>query len=183
MSGPENVTPPPATTPPPAATPPPPVTPPPPPAAAPPPSGSGSTAQASEMVGSAVSALRERLVAGEQLLLVAAATIVVIVFFLFRFLLDYRFIISDITVVVAVLTVLAIWVHRWGHHDFGNTYRIIVGALGLSLALFAVINLLGWARAGGGSGDFLGLLGQIIYWIAGIAAGYGAWLVFRIREA
>jgi len=135
------------------------------------------------MVGSAVSAVRERLVAGEQLLLVAAATIVVVVFFLFRFLLDYRFIISDIAVVVAVLTVLAIWVHRWGHHDFGSAYRILVGALGLSLALFAIINLLAWARAGGGSGDFLGLLGQIIYWIAGIAAGYGAWLVFRVREA
>ena len=100
------------------------------------------------MVGSAVSAVRERLVAGEQLLLVAAATIVVIVFLLFQFLLDY-FVITDIAVVVAALTVVAIWIHRWGHYDFGSGYRIVVGALGLSLALFAIINLLGWARAGG----------------------------------
>jgi hypothetical protein len=134
------------------------------------------------MVGSAVSAMRERLVAGEQLLLVAAATIVVVVYLLFRFLLDYRFIVSDFAVVVAVLTVLAIWVHRWGHYDFGKGYRILIGALGISLALFAIMNLLAWARAGGGSGDFLGLLGQIIYWVAGIAAGYGAWMVFRTRE-
>ena len=33
------------------------------------------------------------------------------------------------------------------------------------------------------SGDFLQLIGRLIYWIAGIAAGYGAWLVFRTREA
>jgi len=170
MSGPENVTPPSSATPPTEPQ-------------TPPSSGGGSTAQATEMVGSAVSAMRERLVAGEQLLLVAAATIVVIVYFLFRFLLDYRLIISDIAVVVAVLTVLAIWVHRWGHYDFGKGYRILVGALGISLALFALMNLLAWARAGGGSGDFLGLLGQIIYWVAGIAAGYGAWMVFRTRES
>jgi hypothetical protein len=168
MSGPENVTPPPGATPPPA------------PEQAP--SGPSSTSQATEMVGSAVSAVRERLVAGEQLLLVAAATIVVIVFFVFQFLLNY-FIFADPTVpvTVAALTVVAIWIHRWNHHDFGSGYRIVVGALGLSLALFAVINLLGWARAGGGSGDFLALIGRLIYWVAGIAAGYGAWMVFRSR--
>jgi len=169
MSGPENVTPPPAATPPPAPE-------------TPAPSGPSSTSQATEMVGSAVSAVRERLVGGEQLLLVAAATIVVVVFFLFQFLLDY-FVITDIAVVVAALTVVAIWIHRWGHYDFGKGYRIVVGALGLSLALFAIINLLGWARAGGGSGDFLHLIGRLIYWVAGIAAGYGAWLVFRVRGA
>jgi hypothetical protein len=133
-------------------------------------------------VSNAVNIVRERLVAGEQMVLSAAAAIVVVVYLLFTFLLDYH-IISDFTVVIAVLTILAIWVHRWGHYDFGNGYRIILGALGISLALFAVISLLGWARAGGGGGDFLRLIGLIIYWISGIAAGYGAWLVFRTREA
>ena len=60
------------------------------------------------------------------------------VYVLFEFILDYR-IVGDLTVVVAVLTVLAIWIHRWGHHDFGKGYRIVIGALGLSLALFAVL--------------------------------------------
>ncbi len=81
-----------------------------------------------------------------------------------------------------MLTVLAIWVHRWGHYDFGPAYRIIIGALGVSLALLAILNLLAWARLGGGSGDFLGFIGRLIYWAGGIAAFYGAWMVFRTRE-
>jgi hypothetical protein len=145
------------------------------------PPASGSTSQATAAVSNAVSIVRQRLVAGEQLVLVAAAVIVVVVYLIFQFLLDY-FVVSDFTVVLAVLTILAIWIHRWGHYDFGNGYRIIIGALGMSLALFAVINLLGWIRGGGDSVDFLHLIGRIIFWVSGIAAGYGAWLVFRLRE-
>ena len=144
------------------------------------PAAASTTAQASAVVGDAVVAVRERLVAGEQMLLVSAAVIVAVVYLLFDFLLDYR-VISSFTVVVAVFTVLAIWIHRWGHYDFGAAYRIVIGALGLALALFAVLNLLTWARAGGGSGDFLGLIGLVIYWISGLVAGYGAWSVFRSR--
>jgi hypothetical protein len=171
MSGPGNETP---------ATPPtaPPATPPGQPAK---PSGGGSTSQATTAVSNAVSIVRQRLVAGEQMVLAAASVIVLIVYLLFQFLLDYP-IVSDFTVVMAVLTILAIWIHRWGHYDFGKGYRIVVGALGLSLALFAVINLLAWVRVGGGSGDFLHLIGRIIFWVSGLAAGYGAWMVFRIRE-
>jgi hypothetical protein len=172
MSGPGNETP---TTPPKA----PPATP---PKAAPAqPSGGGSTSQATAAVGNAVATLRQRLVAGEQMVLVAAAVIVLVVYLIFQFLLDYT-VVSDFTVVMAVLTILAIWVHRWGHYDFGNGYRIVIGALGISLALFAVINFLGWVRVGGDSAGFLHLIGRIIFWVSGIAAGYGAWLVFRLRE-
>ncbi len=171
MSGPKNSTPKEA----PAATEPPPSQ----PAPAP---GGVSTAQATAAVTSAVSVVRQRLMAGEQLVLAAASVIVVIVYLLFQFLLDYR-VISDFTVVIAVLTILTIWVHRWGHYDFGNGYRIVIGALGISLALFAVTSLLAWARIGGDSVDFLHLIARLIYWISGIAAGYGAWLVFRTREA
>ena len=171
MSGPKNSTP----KEPPAATEPPPSQ----PAPAP---GGVSTAQATAAVSSAVSVVRQRLMAGEQLVLAAASVIVVIVYLLFQFLLDYR-VISDFTVVIAVLTILTIWVHRWGHYDFGNGYRIVIGALGISLALFAVTSLLAWARIGGDSVDFLHLIARLIYWISGIAAGYGAWLVFRTREA
>jgi hypothetical protein len=145
------------------------------------PAATATTAQATAAVSSAVGVVRERLVAGEQLVLAAAGSIV-LVYLLFEFLLDYNIFVGSFTVVIAVLTVLAIWVHRWGHYDFGNGYRIIVGALGISLALFAVTSLLGWARAGGGAGDFLRLIGLVIYWISGIVAGYGAWLVFRTRE-
>lgn len=144
-------------------------------------SGASSTAQATAAVSSAVGVVRERLVAGEQLVLAAAASIVVIVYVLFEFLLDYR-VISSFTVVVAVLTILAIWVHRWGHYDFGSGYRIVIGALGISLALFAITSLLAWARVGGDSRDFLHLIARLVYWVSGIAAGYGAWLVFRTRE-
>ncbi len=146
-----------------------------------PPSGGGSASQATAAVGNAVATLRQRLVAGEQMVLASAAVIVVVVYLFFQFLLDYN-IVSDFTVVMAVLTILAIWVHRWGHYDFGKGYRVVIGALGLSLALFAVINLLAWVRVGGGTGDFLGLIGRIIFWVSGLAAGYGAWLVFRLRE-
>lgn len=145
-------------------------------------SGGATTAQASAVVSDAVGAVRERLVAGEQMVLAAAGVIVLVVYLLFTFLLDYR-VVSDFTVIVAVLTILAIWVHRWGHYDFGSGYRVVIGALGIALALFAVMNLLAWARAGGGAGDFLRLIGLVIYWISGIAAGYGAWLVFRTRPA
>jgi len=130
---------------------------------------------------SAVSIVRERLVAGEQIVLVAAAVIVGVVYFIFEFLLDYR-VVTSFTVVIAVLAILAIWIHRWGHYDFGKGYRIVIGALGISLALFAVTSLLAWIRVGGDSVDFLHLLSRIIYWVSGIAAGYGAWLVFRTRD-
>ena len=60
-----------------------------------------------------------KLVAGEQFVLAAAGGIVVI-YLIWQFLLDYRIFVGNFTVVVAVLTVLAIWVHRWGHYDFGN---------------------------------------------------------------
>lgn len=139
-------------------------------------------AQATAAAGAAVNAVRERLVAGEQFVLAAAGGIVV-VYLVFQFLLNYRIFVSDFTVVLAALTVLAIWVHRWGHYDFGSGYRIIIGALGVSLALFALMSLLGWARVGGNSADFLHLLGRLLYWAGGVAAFVGAWQVFRTREA
>ncbi len=158
------------------------VAPPPPPQPEPASSGPSQTAQATAAVGSAVSDVRAKLVAGEQFVLAAALSIVVVVYLLFEFLLDYR-IIGDFSVLLAVLVVLAIWVHRWGHYDFGAGYRILIAGLALSLTLLALMNLLAWARLGGGSADFLHFLGRLIYWASAVAAGYGAWLVFRIREA
>ncbi len=143
--------------------------------------GPSQTAQATAAVGSVVSDVRAKLVAGEQFVLAAALSIVVIVYLLFEFLLDYR-IVSDFSVLLAVLVVLAIWVHRWGHYDFGQGYRILIAGLALSLTLLALMNLLAWARVGGGAGEPLQFLGRLIYWASAVAAGYGAWLVFRIRE-
>ncbi len=145
------------------------------------PGGASQTAQATAAMTGAVSDVRSKLVAGEQFVLAAALSIVLVSYLIFEFLLDYR-ILGDFSVLLAVLTVLAIWVHRWGHYDFGPAYRIIIGALGVSLALLAILNLLAWARLGGGSGDFLGFIGRLIYWAGGIAAFYGAWMVFRTRE-
>jgi hypothetical protein len=125
--------------------------------------------------------VRERLVGGEQFVLAAAGSIVLI-YLVFQFLLDYRIFASHFTVVLAALTVLAIWVHRWGHYDFGSAYRILIGALGVSLALFALMSLLAWARLGGNSQDFLHLIGRLLFWASGVAAFYGGWLVFRTRE-
>jgi hypothetical protein len=137
------------------------------------------TAQATAAATAAVSAVRERLMAGEQFILGAAGGIVII-YLIWQFLLDF-FIMTEVAVVLAVLTVLAIWVHRWGHYDFGRGYRILIGALGVALALFALMNLLTWARAAGG-GDFLGLIGRLLFWAAGVAAFVGGWQVFRTRE-
>jgi hypothetical protein len=145
------------------------------------PGGASQTAQATAAMSGAVSDVRSKLVAGEQFVLAAALSIVLVSYLIFEFLLDYR-ILGDFSVLLAVLTVLAIWVHRWGHYDFGPAYRIIIGALGVSLALLAILNLLAWARLGGGSGDFLGFIGRLIYWAGGIAAFYGGWMVFRTRE-
>jgi hypothetical protein len=139
------------------------------------------TANATAAVSGAVSDVRERLIAGEQFVLAAAASIAVVSYLIFEFLLDYR-IVGDFSVLLAVLTILAIWVHRWGHYDFGPGYRILIGALGVSLALLALMNLLAWARLGGGSGDFLGFIGRLVYWGGGVSAFYGAWMVFRSRE-
>ena len=143
--------------------------------------GPSQTAQATAAATAAISDVRAKLVAGEQFLLSAAGGIVII-YLVWQFLLDYRIFVDNFAVVLAVLTVLAIWVHRWGHYDFGKAYRIIIGAVGVSLALFALMNLLAWARLGGGSTDFLHLIGRLLYWAAGVAAFVGAWQVFRTRE-
>jgi hypothetical protein len=145
------------------------------------PSGPSQTSQATAAMSGAVSDVRSKLVAGEQFVLTAALSIVLVSYLIFEFLLDYR-ILGDFSVLLAVLTILAIWVHRWGHYDFGSGYRILIGALAVSLALLAIMNLLAWARLGGGSGDFLGFIGRLIYWAGGVAAFYGGWLVFRTRE-
>ena len=139
------------------------------------------TQQATAAATAAISTVREKLVAGEQFLLSAAGGIVLI-YLIWQFLLDYNILLDSFPVILAVLTVLAIWVHRWGHYDFGTAYRIILGALGVSLALFALMNLLAWARLGGNSVDFLHLIGRLLYWAAGVAAFVGAWQVFRTRE-
>ena len=145
------------------------------------PSGPSQTAQATAAATAALTDVRAKLVAGEQFVLSAALLIVVVSYFIFEFLLDYR-VVGDFSVLLAVLTVLAIWIHRWGHYDFGKAYRIIIGALGVSLALLALMNLLGWARLGGpGDGVWL-LLGRLTYWAAGVAAFVGAWQVFRTHE-
>jgi len=143
-------------------------------------SGPSQTKQATAAATAALSDVRAKLVAGEQFLLAAALVIVVVSYFIFEFLLDYR-VLSDFTVLLSVLTVLAIWVHRWGHYDFGKGYRILVAAFGVSLAILALMNLLAWARLGGGSVDFLHLLGRLSYWASGVAAFVGAWQVFRTR--
>ena len=145
------------------------------------PAGPSQTQQATAAATAAVSAVREKLIAGEQFMLGAALVIVVVSYFIFDFLLDNP-VVGSFTVLLAVLTVLAIWVHRWGHYDFGSAYRILLGALGVSLALLALMNLLAWARIGGPSDDFLHLLGRLTYWAAGVAAFVGAWPVFRTRE-
>ena len=145
------------------------------------PSGPSQTAAATAAATAAIGDVRAKLVAGEQFVLSAALLIVVVSYFIFEFLLDYR-VVGDFSVLLAVLTVLAIWIHRWGHYDFGTGYRIIIGALGVSLALLALMNLLAWARVGGPSSDFLHLLGRLTYWAAGVAAFVGAWQVFRTRE-
>ena len=145
------------------------------------PSGPTQTQQATAAASAAISDVREKLVAGEQFMLSAAGGIVLI-YLIWQFLLDYRIFVDNFPVIIAVLTVLAIWVHRWGHYDFGTAYRIIIGALGVSLALFALMSLLGWARLGGNSVDFLHLIGRLLYWAAGVAAFVGAWQVFRTRE-
>jgi len=138
------------------------------------------TKQATAAATAALSDVRAKLIAGEQFLLASALVIVVVSYFIFEFLLDYR-VLSDFTVLLSVLTVLTIWVHRWGHYDFGTGYRILVAALGVSLAILALMNLLAWARLGGGSVDFLHLLGRLSYWASGVAAFVGAWQVFRTR--
>ena len=106
----------------------------------------------------------------------------IIVYLLFQFLLDY-FIVSDFTVVMAVLT------------DPGHLGPSL-GPLRLRERLphphrraracpwrcSPIINFLASCEDGGGAGDALRFIGLIIYWIAGLAAGYGAWLVFRLRE-
>ncbi|MGD8485147.1 MAG: hypothetical protein PVG27_00490 [Chloroflexota bacterium] len=144
-------------------------------------SGASQTQQATAAATAAVSAVREKLVAGEQFMLGAALFIVVVSYFIFDFLLENP-VVGDFSVLLAVLTVLAIWVHRWGHYDFGKGYRILIAALGISLAILALMNLLAWARLGGVSDDFLHLLGRLTYWAAGVAAFVGAWQVFRTRE-
>ena len=76
-----------------------------------------------------------RIIYGTRLSLVAGG--IVVIYVIWQFLLDYRIFVDNFPVIVSVLTVLAIWVHRWGHYDFGKGYRILVGALGVVLALFA----------------------------------------------
>jgi len=146
------------------------------------PTGPSQTQQATAAASAAITDVRSKLIHGEQFMLGAALVIVVVSYFIFDFLLENP-VVGDFSVLLSVLTVLAIWVHRWGHYDFGNGYRILIGALGVSLAILALMNLLAWARLGGPSDDFLHLLGRLTYWAAGVAAFVGAWQVFRTRES
>ncbi len=115
------------------------------------------------------------------MVLAAALSIVIFSWFIVGFLLDDR-VISEFAVLLGVLTVLAIWVHRWGHYDFGEGYRILIAALGISLAILALMNLLVWVRVGGSSDGLMPLLGRLVFWVSGVAAFVGAWQVFRTRE-
>ena len=118
-------------------------------------SGSSQTAQATAAASAAISDVRAKLIAGEQFLLGAALVIVLVSYLIFDFLLDNP-VVGDFSVLLAVLTVLAIWVHRWGHYDFGTAYRIIIGALGVSLALLArLVSTCGrrWRRTLSGAGS------------------------------
>ena len=190
MSGPENETPSrstrPKPTPPPAVEPAPPAGAPPAstaPAAAPPssaaPAAAPATAQASAAVSSAMTAVRERLQVGEQILLIGASLIVAD-YIIFQVLFGRRIFRESIPVVVAVLAVLAIWVHRWGHYDFGSGYRILLGGLGVDAPPLRVHEL---PRRGPfrHTADALELLGLLLYWAGGAAALYGGWMVFRSR--
>jgi hypothetical protein len=126
-----------------------------------------------------MTAVRERLQTGEQLVLLGAA-LILLSYVLFELILGNRFF-QDITVLVSVLALLAIWAHRWGHYDLGGGYRMLVGALGVALALFAILNFLNRIRFGINAQDFQ-LLGILLFWVGGIVAGYGAWLLIRARE-
>lgn len=179
MSGPENATPDPGPKPRPTSAS---MAPEPAPASEPAatPAAQPATAQATAAVSSAMTAVRERLQVGEQILLVGAALIIA-VYLIFEVILGHRiFADGRIPVVIAVLTVLSIWVHRWGHYDFGNGYRILLGAFGVTLLLFAFTNFLTMVRFGL-PGDGLFLLGLLLYWAGGAAALYGGWMVFRSR--
>jgi hypothetical protein len=148
---------------------------------APPPAPSAqATSQLSGAVSEAMTAVRERLHAGEQFVL-AGAALVVAVYVVFQLLISTVGL-GDTAVWVALVTLAAIWVQRWGHHDFGTVYRVLVSALGMSLAVFAVLNFLAFVRRGGG-GDGLALLGIIIFWAAGLIAGYGGFRAWRSDRA
>lgn len=145
-------------------------------------SGTGNGGKSSAAAAAAVNTVnivRERLQAGEQMAL-SGAGLIALVWILFDLIVDDGTV-SSFTLLIAVLTVLAIWIHRWGHYDFGTGYRIVIGALGLGLALFAVTNFLLIVRTGI-SASALQLLGLLLFWVGGVVAGYGAWLVFRTRE-
>ena len=161
----------------PQAAPPPP--PPPPPPADTGGTGSAAAGQATAAVSSAMTAVRERLQTGEQLVLLGAA-LILLSYVLFQLILGNR-VFQDMTVLVAVLALLAIWAQRWGHYDLGGGYRMLVGALGVALALFAILNFLDRIRFGINAQDFQ-LLGILLFWVGGIVAGYGGWLLFRARE-
>lgn len=143
-----------------------------------------STAAATAAVSNTVNIVRERLLAGEQMAL-SGAGLIVAVWLIFDLILDVGGklfpTVGSVTLLFAVLMLVAIWVHRWGHYDFGNGYRLVIGVLGLSLALFAVTSLLLTFRTDldASAGQWLG---NLLAWIGGIVAGYGAWLVFRVRE-
>lgn len=148
--------------------------------------GSSQTAQASAAVSNAVGVVRERLVAGEQIALVAAALIVA-VWIIWDLIFDIGpgpliNIVGSFTLLIAVLMILAIWVHRWGQYDFGPGYRIILGALGVSLGLFAITDLLLTFRTDIDASASQ-WLGNLLFWIGGLAAVYGSWMVFRSRES
>lgn len=142
-------------------------------------STASSTAAATTALTNTVSVVRERLHAGEQMAL-GGAGLIAAVWIIFDLIFDYRTI-TSFTLLMAVLMILAVWIHRWGHYDFGNGYRVVIGALGVALALFAVTDFLITIRTGINAGA-MQLLGLLLFWVGGVVAGYGGWLVFRTRE-
>lgn len=138
-----------------------------------------STSAATAAVTSTVKEVRQKLQSGEQLVLTGAG-LVALVWIIFDLIFDYRTV-STFTLLIAVFALLAIYIHRWGHHDFGSGYRVLIGALGIALAFFAVTDFLITIRTGISAGA-LQLVGLLLFWVGGVVAGYGGWLVFRSRD-
>lgn len=140
---------------------------------------SGSAPTAAQLGGAmsgAMSAFRERLQPGEQLALLGGA-LVLGVYLIFHLLL-LKYSPSEMAILVSLLLLVVVWAESWGQQDLGGNYRVVVGLLGLSLATFAVLSFLAFIRVGG-SFDALELVARLIYWAAGLLAGYGALLIWR----
>lgn len=124
--------------------------------------------------------MMKRFTQGEMLIIAGSLLILLISVVLTGVLLD-KYFPPDAPVVISIAMLAVILLERMGQATFGTGYRLILLVLGLVIAVVSVYYVIYSFRVGFGGSDGVAWLGRLAWWVGGLMAGAGGWLVFKGR--